>query len=149
MLVNGTPILEGNFITDEFRLLPHLNHIDDAVNFGRSMGVKFMIGIQNVEQIYDNYGEARARSIMSGFSTTMTFRLTDEKSKEYVKGIFGQNRKVDMYIPLRTTQGIVEEQRDGHVVEDWNISGLQLGEAIIGLPWQEPFLFRFDRYQNR
>ena len=36
---------EGNvyFVVDEFRLLPNLTHIDDAVNFGRSMGVKFMI----------------------------------------------------------------------------------------------------------
>jgi len=55
------------FITDEFRLLPNLQHIDDAVNFGRSLGIKFMIGIQNVEQIYECYGEHRANSIMSGF----------------------------------------------------------------------------------
>ena len=139
---------EGNvyFITDEFRLLPNLKHIDDAVNFGRSLGVKFLIGIQNVEQIYDNYGEQRARSIMSGFSTTLNFRLTDAKSKEYIKGIFGQNRKLDAYMPLVQTRGLAEEQRDGFVVEDWDISGLELGQAIVGLPYMEPFVFKFDRY---
>ena len=142
---------EGNvyFITDEFRLLPNLKHIDDAVNFGRSLGVKFLIGIQNVEQVYDNYGEQRARSIMSGFSTTLNFRLTDAKSKEYIKGIFGQNRKLDAYMPLVQTRGQAEEQRDGFVVEDWDISGLELGQAIIGLPYMEPFVFKFDRYQER
>ena len=139
---------EGNvyFITDEFRLLPHLKHIDDAVNFGRSLGIKFMIGIQNVEQIYDNYGEERARSILSGFSTSITFRLNDEKSREYVKGIFGKNRKSDVYMPVVQTKGLVEEQRDGNVVEDWDITGLDIGEAIIGLPGEEPFVFKFDRY---
>ena len=139
---------EGNvyFITDEFRLLPNLKHIDDAVNFGRSLGIKFMIGIQNVEQIYDNYEEERARSILSGFSTTITFRLTDEKSREYVKGIFGKNRKSDVYMPVVQTKGLVEEQRDGNVVEDWDITGLDIGEAIVGLPGEEPFVFKFDRY---
>ncbi len=142
---------EGNvyFITDEFRLLPNLKHIDDAVNFGRSLGIKFMIGIQNVEQIYDNYEEERARSILSGFSTTLTFRLTDEKSREYVKGIFGQNRKSDVYMPVVQTKGLMEEQRDGNVVEDWDITGLKIGEAIVGLPGEEPFVFRFDEYIHK
>lgn len=142
---------EGNvyFITDEFRLLPNLKHIDDAVNFGRSLGAKFLIGIQNVEQIYDNYQEQRARSILSGFSTTFTFRLTDEKSRDYVKGIFGRNRKQDAYMPLVQTRGLVEEQRDGYVVEDWDISNLSVGQAIVELPNAEPFIFTFDRYPEK
>ena len=142
---------QGNvyFITDEFRLLPNLKHIDDAVNFGRSLGIKFMIGIQNVEQIYDNYEEERARSILSGFSTSLSFRLIDEKSREYVKGIFGQNRKSDVYMPVVQTKGLIEEQRDGNVVEDWDITGLSIGEAIVGLPGEEPFVFKFDEYVKR
>lgn len=140
---------EGNvyFVTDEFRLLPNLKHIDDAVNFGRSLGIKFMIGIQNVEQIYDNYGEERARSILSGFSTSITFRLRDEASREYVKGMFGKNRKSDVYMPVVQTKGLAEEQRDGNVVEDWDITGLCVGEAIVGLPGEEPFTFKFDEYK--
>lgn len=49
---------EGNvyFLLDEFRLLPHLKHIDDGVNFGRSLGAKFILGVQNIDQIYNAYG---------------------------------------------------------------------------------------------
>ena len=136
------------FITDEFRLLPNLQHIDDAVNFGRSMGIKFLIGIQNVEQIYDNYGEERARSILSGFSSSIIFRLSDEKSRDYAKGLFGKNRKQDVYMPLVQTKGLMEEQRDGFVVEDWDIANLEVGQAIVGLPGVEPFVFRFDEYRR-
>lgn len=139
---------EGNvyFITDEFRLLPHLKHIDDAVNFGRSMGIKFLIGVQNVEQIYDNYGEERARSIMSGFSTSVIFRLNDEKSREYVKGIFGKNRKQEAYMPIMQSKGLIEDLREANVVEDWDVTNLDIGEAIIGLPGHEPFKFKFEMY---
>ena len=142
---------EGNvyFVTDEFKLLPHLNHIDDAVNFGRSLGIKFMIGVQNVEQIYDNYGEERARSIMSGFSTSVCFRVNDAKSREYIQGLFGKNQKLDSYMPTLANKGLIETQREANVVEDWDISRLQIGEAIIGLPGYEPFIFKFDEYQKK
>lgn len=136
------------FITDEFKLLPHLSHIDDAVNFGRSLGVKFMVGVQNVEQIYDNYGEERARSILSGFSTTVSFRVNDAASREYIQGLFGKNQKLESYRPTVQTRGIVETQREANVVEDWDVARLKTGESIIGLPGQEPFVFQFDEYKR-
>lgn len=136
------------FVVDEFRLLPNLMHIDDAVNFGRSLGVKFMIGVQNVEQIYDNYGQERARSIMSGFLTNIVFRVNDSPSRQHVKDIFGKNRKKDSYSSLIATKGLIEETREGQVVEDWDITDLDVGQAIIGLPGREPFLFRFDYFDE-
>lgn len=139
---------EGNvyFITDEFRLLPHLEHIDDAVNFGRSLGVKFLVGIQNVEQIYDNYGEERARSILSGFSSLIAFRVNDAKSREYIKDWFGKNIKLERYTPTVTTKGLIEEKREAYVVEDWDISRLKIGEAIIGFTGENPFKFKFNLF---
>lgn len=141
---------EGNvyFITDEFRLLPNLEHVDDAVNFGRSLGIKFMIGIQNVEQIYDNYGEERAHSIMSGFLTSLNFRVNDPKSRDYIKEQFGKNRKIEVYATTVQSKGMVEERRDAYVVEDWDISNLKIGQAIIGMPEQEPFVFHFDLWNK-
>ena len=51
-------------------------------------------------------------------------------------------------MPVIQTKGLVEEQRDGNVVEDWDITNLKIGQAIVGLPGQEPFIFRFDEYKN-
>ena len=141
---------EGNvyFITDEFRLLPNLVHIDDAVNFGRSLGIKFMIGIQNVEQIFENYGEYRARSILSGFLSSFNFRVNDTRSREYIKDLFGKNRKLEAYVPIVQNRGMVEEQREASVVEDWDVTNLGIGQAIIGLPGFEPFILQFDRFES-
>lgn len=138
---------EGNvyFITDEFSLIPNLQHVDDAVNFGRSLGVKFMIGIQNIDQVYENYGENRARSLLSGFLTSVCFRVNDPQSKEYIKEMFGVNRKKEIYMASVQGRGIVEQIRDANVVEDWDISNLDIGEAIIGLPGKPPFIFKFKR----
>lgn len=138
---------EGNvyFITDEFSLIPNLQHIDDAVNFGRSLGVKFMIGIQNVEQIFEHYGQNRAKSLLSGFLTSVIFRLNDPSSKQFVQDLYGKNRKKEVYMASVQGRGIVENVRDAFVVEDWDISNLKLGQAIIGFPGQAPFLFQFKK----
>jgi len=134
------------FVADEFRLIPNLQHVDDAVNFGRSLGVKFMIGIQNVEQLYECYGEQRARSIMSGFLTTVAFRVNDASSKQYIKDLHGQNRKKETYMSAVQARGVTEQLRDANVVEDWDITRLGIGEAIVGLPGKEPFVFRFKKH---
>lgn len=133
------------FITDEFSLIPNLQHVDDAVNFGRSLGVKFMIGIQNIDQVYENYGENRARSLLSGFLTSICFRVNDGKSKQYIQELHGVNRKKEIYMASVQGRGIVESVRDANVVEDWDITRLGIGQAIIGLPGKPPFIFQFKK----
>ena len=106
---------EGNvyFFIDEFRLLPHLEHIDDGVNFGRSLGAKFFVGIQNIDQIAAAYGENMARSILSGFGTTLAFRVNDPNSREYVKSLFGRNIKLQTYLSAVQNRGVSEQIREG------------------------------------
>lgn len=142
---------EGNvwFIIDEFRLVPNLQHIDNGVNFGRSLGAKFVLGAQNVEQIFHSYGEPLARSILSGLMTSVVFRLNDITTRDFAKGLFGKNRKRETYMSSVQTRGIVESVRDAFVVEDWDTTGLAVGQAITGMPGQMPFIFQFDRFAPR
>lgn len=142
---------EGNvfFILDEFRLLPHLEHIDDGVNFGRSLGAKFCIGIQNVDQISAAYGENLAQSILSGFATTFAFRVNDANSREHIKNLYGRNLRSSSFLSNVTSRGMVEQIRESYVVEDSDIMHLQVGEAIIGTLGMAPFRFRFREYKSR
>lgn len=139
---------EGNvwFIIDEFRLLPNLSHVDDGVNFGRSLGAKFIIGVQNVQQVFHAYGEEMARSILSGFSTTIAFRVHDHTTRSYIQQLMGRNRKREVYMASVQSRGVIEQVRDANVVEDWDIDNLGLGEAIISLPEKSPFKFQFTNY---
>lgn len=139
---------EGNvyFVIDEFRLLPHLQHVDDGVNFGRSLGAKFILGVQNVEQIYHAYGKELGRSILSGFSTRICFRLNDGETRNYVKELFGTNEKMITYQSKVGHKGIQEDLRQANVVEDWDLSKLGLGEAIIGYAEHDPFIFGFQKF---
>jgi type IV secretory pathway TraG/TraD family ATPase VirD4 len=138
---------EGNvwFVIDEFRLIPNLQHIDDGINFGRSMGAKFIIGVQNIEQVFHAYGEAQAHSILSGLSTTVAFRVNDAATRKFIQELLGKNRKKEVFMSSVSSRGIVEQIREANVVEDWEIANMHVGEAIINTPGYEPFRFKFDR----
>ena len=135
---------EGNvfMIADEFKLLPNLQHIDDAVNFGRSLGMKFMIGIQNVDQIIETYGKNRAMNIFSGFMNHWAFSVSDYNTRRYVRGRAGENRQ----LIETSTHEVKQEITKGSVVEDWDLQNLAPGECVVMLNRRQPFLFQFDRY---
>ena len=135
---------DGNvfFAVDEFKLLPNLKHIDDAVNFGRSLGIKFMIGIQNIDQIVEAYNENMAKNIFSGFLNQFAFKVNDFSTRKYIKERAGENRKKTVF----KTTAVHESIESANVIEDWDVSSLKLGQAIVMLNGAEPFLFRFREY---
>lgn len=138
---------DGNvfFVCDEFKLLPNLQHIDDAVNFGRSLGIKFMIGVQNIDQIIAIYGENMAKNIFSGFLNLFAFKVGDYSTRNYIKERCGENRKCTVY----KSTSVQETISVAHVVEDWDIANLKLGEAIVSMNMVEPFKFGFSEFISK
>lgn len=124
---------EGNvyFVIDEFKLLPGLNHIDDGINFGRSLGAKFIVAIQNVQQIIEAYGQEKAFSILSSFGTVIAFRVTNKATKDFIQEMHGKNRKRYEIKSRSYSEGKRDDIVNANVVEDWDIFGLGIGEAIV------------------
>jgi len=144
----GQGTVRGNvyLICDEFKLLPHLEHIDDAVNFGRSLGVKVLAGLQSIEQLYDLYGQNRGRCVAAGFSNVFAFRANDEATMRYMRGLYGQNM-----VTVEHTDANMERKREirlGNVIEDWTISELNPGYAVVCLHRRDPFVFHFQPFNT-
>ena len=136
------------FMLDEFRLLPHLQHIDNGVNFGRSLGAKFIVGVQNVDQVADAYGEEKASSLLSGFSTLISFRVNDKSSRDYIRGRYGESMLLQTFSSKIPGKEMQELMRQGSVVEDRDVTSLRTGQAIVGIMECEPFRIQFERYPN-
>lgn len=139
---------QGNvfLICDEFKLLPHLQHIDDGVNFGRGLGVKVFAGLQSMEQLYELYGRSRGRNLAAGFSSMIAFRANDVTTREYVSSLYGKNIVLEQFDDASFKRR--EEKRMGYAVEDWDLNPLRVGEAVVGLPFTPPFRFYFERYRG-
>ncbi len=136
------------FVLDEFALLPELSHIGDGINFGRSLGLKFLVGTQNVNQVLHAYPGGTGESILSGFGTVFAFRLMDGVSRQLVRDRFGTNRKQIRTFDAVRTQGVHQLVVDGNVIEDWMLSGLGRGECIVALPEGPPFGFQFRKFPS-
>lgn len=139
---------EGNvyFVCDEFKLLPDLQHIEDGVNFGRSLGVKVFAGVQSIEQLYEIYGESKGKNIAAGFSSVYAFKANDSSTRDFISDLYGKNIILEQYKTSNNT--LVEEKREGKTVEDWNLNNLKIGQAIVGLPFKQPFVYKFDEYKR-
>ena len=130
-------------VLDEFALLPKLAHLEAGLNYGRSLGLRFVVGTQNTSQVDHVYGEGRGSSLLAGFGTVFAFRLFDQPSRDFVRGRFGLNRTLLRYDTALKTRGIGEHVIDGSVIEDWELSGLEVGHAIVGLTAGPPVRFTF------
>lgn len=131
-------------ILDELKLLPKLFHIEDALNFGRSYGVKVIAGLQSIHQLHDVYGEEKGRVLAAGFTNLIALHTNDYESRRFVSERLGTN-----FISLRYTDNAgraYERDREGHIVEEWDLNYLTKGDAVVALLDENPFFFHFDFY---
>jgi hypothetical protein len=137
------------FVLDEFALLPRLSHVGDGINFGRELGLRFLVATQNVNQVFHGYPGGAGESILSGFGTVLAFQLADEASRALVRQRYGTNRKqISTYAPVRH-EGVRQTVVDGNVIEDWHMSGLDKGQCIALVPQESPFLLKFSEFRRR
>ena len=129
------------FILDEFPLIPKLNYMDNSLNFGRSLGVRVIAGIQNVGQVHHVYSQSLGESILSGFGTVFAFRLFDAPSRMFISNRHGMNKKMVAFAAVNASKGVQDSIVDGNVIEDWDISGLQIGQCIVSPFNGAPFKF--------
>jgi type IV secretory pathway TraG/TraD family ATPase VirD4 len=127
-------------VLDEYRLLPRMNHIENAISFGRGR-VHITAGLQYIGQLREGYTKDIADGMLANFGTLMVFRTEDPETRKLVRERFGRNRKCGSFSGYeRGTQNQIFE---ANVVEDWDISRLRPGECIVGHPGEEPYRFRF------
>ena len=128
-------------VLDEVRLLPRLEHLEPALNFGRELGLRVIIGVQNYRQLDIAYPE-EAPCLISGCPNLFVFNVFDGQSREYIKGLFGRNRKRISMWEKYTVGGINETIVDGYVVEDTDLANLGVGECIVRMTTAAPQPFR-------
>ena len=125
-------------ICDEMNLIPYSEQLQASVNVGRSRGLKTIIGLQNINQLYANYGEDKGKAIAAGFVNAFCFNSTDYDTRKFISERFGRAFESIHYLGANLT-------REGFTVEDHDIHNLNIGEAFIDLVNMPPFKFQFSK----
>ena len=132
-------------ILDEISLLPKLNYLSDGLTFGRSRGLRIIAGIQSVDLIYDTYGSHLGNVIISNFMNIISFYLSDAVSRDFVSKYFGLAYQD---FNFSSGNGYCNSQREGYVVEDWDILKLSMGQAFVKLAGLDPIKYRFRIFKE-
>lgn len=123
-------------ICDEMNLLPYTDCIEICLNAGRSKGLKTMVGLQSINQLYNNYGEEEGKAIASGFVNCIAFNSSDYDTRKFASQRLGETFEAINYAGQNLN-------RSGFTVEDFEIHNLRIGEAFIDIANTQPFKFQF------
>lgn len=123
---------------DELSLLPHCEHLSDALNIGRSRGLRTVSSLQSVNQLYSAYGEAQGRAILAGFVNCFAF-YSDADTREFVSRRFGKTFEVIKYAGENIT-------REGFAADDETMMSLIPGEAAADLFGYPKMRFRAEKF---
>ena len=97
------------------------------------MGVKILAGLQSIDQLNANYSnETKAKNAVSGFSSVFAFHQNDYSTREYISQLMGKNMILESFPEANGSNHY--EKREGYVVEDWDLTDLSVGEAVVSLP---------------
>lgn len=126
---------------DELRLVPNLAYLENAINFGRGMGLSVFAGIQNSSQITQVYGEDAMKSILDNFGTALIFNTSNGDTRRLLGERIGKHVRLESSANMR---GQLNETRTvSNVIEDWDITSLDKGQCIVHTIGSDPFRFRF------
>lgn len=122
---------------DELRLMPGLQNLGRAIAFGRGMRLTVAAGLQSVHQMEEVYGREAAQTLLGSFGTCVMLNAADADTRRLMADRCGRHLRMES---CHRSDGRTEEQtRLADVVEDWHITPLGKGEAIVHTIGQPPF----------
>jgi len=106
--------------------------------------------LQSISQLYDSYGKEKGKVIAAGFMNSFCFHTWDLESRQFISDRFGANYSSLSFYHNGQSEPIVF-QREGHVVEDWDVLNLEVGQAVINLTMDRPirFKFKFRKFEEK
>ncbi|MGH9898337.1 MAG: type IV secretory system conjugative DNA transfer family protein [Pyrinomonadaceae bacterium] len=89
-LKESTGAVPTNLFLDEFANIGRIPNFSTEIAILRGRGIAITAGLQNIEQLEDNYGRAKARVILGNFNSKIVLAGLDYESAEYISRSLGE-----------------------------------------------------------
>lgn len=134
-------------VLDELAVLPELRRLDQALELGRQYGIRIIAGLQEIEQMRQNYrtNQHLANVIVGGFQSTVVFKC-DTETMSFVKDKLGKVLIQRVYTRPGGGKGITEPVL-ANVIESYDFNSFDHGDAIIKILGDAPYKAHFPLYK--
>jgi type IV secretory pathway TraG/TraD family ATPase VirD4 len=78
------------FFLDEVKEAGELEALDRLMTKGRSFGAAVVLGFQNINGLYETFGENPAKSILGQCATKVFLRVDSPETAEWAQSVFGE-----------------------------------------------------------
>lgn len=143
------------FIIDELPALQKLPSLETMMAEGRKYGGCVLAGIQSFPQLYHEYGQHQAQSILDQFNTKIFFRNTDPTITAWISKVLGEAEVTEQQENLsygahsiRDGVSLSPQTRTKPLILPTEIANLQDLEAFIKLPGSYPVCRTKLKYKN-
>lgn len=128
------------FFLDEFATLNKCMSVLEILNQGRSKGMATFIGIQDLAQLDQIWGDKERRAILTGCGTKLIFGVGDSDTAEYFAKLFGKKEETNSEKNY-TVKANDSGSGDGiGIMNREKEKDLVLASQITGLPERKAFL---------
>lgn len=119
-------------VADEVPSLLKINSLQDVITRGRKYGLANILGYQNIAQMREIYGQNEAQTIVSMCQNTLTLRVPDFQTAEYISKNLGSQ---EIYERDENLSYGAESSRDGVTITTRRgEKQLVLASEVQGLP---------------
>lgn len=128
-------------LLDDFCLLPAIPLLKEGMSLGRNAGLSLLLSAAGIAGVEENYGLS-SRTILDAAGTVAAFQLREEKSRAFVRELYGTYRVLESCPSIANPRNMLEAPADIPVVGDEDLTVMQPGEMIISTMHYPPFRFR-------
>lgn len=139
---NTQPTGEITFVLDEYATLPHLNKMAQALALLKYR-CSFISGLQSVQQVFTQYSESEANTILAMHQTIILMRSDDKSVKTIADRLGNVTVEIEYTLPDGCIGSKIEERP---AITQQEVNRFDNGDAVIKLPFTDAFRFHFDDY---
>jgi type IV secretory pathway TraG/TraD family ATPase VirD4 len=133
------------YYIDEMPVLPNnISLFQPLCAFGRSQGIRVIIGIQGEAQLEQTYGKETAAAILTCFTNNIILKTNDHLSLEALTKRFGKTHKAITSMGM-TRNSVNTSMVETTAIEPDVLNSLDVGEAIVSILGHEPFWIKLDQ----
>ena len=140
-------------VIDELQSLEKINALEKGLAEGRKHGLRLLLGFSSVNQLFDSYGEKKARAMLSMCGTKVSLRVSEPDAAEWTARMLGEEEifreQTSLSVGTNDNQSFSDHKEKNLLVSPTEIMNLPEFTAFLKLSGPYPVTEIHNEWRDR